>query len=325
MDEKLSKTFSLLDEVRIYPLVIMFSRGKDSTTVLDIIGRYAVTRGLETPVYIIYNEWVYSHLEVVKKWSTDNNIDFNVITITPPSKKDFFSLVLGKGYALPVVRRHAPWCNKEMKTRPTGRLLKQIMKEKNYENIVYITGGRITESGRRRKSLENLGVYSPLSKIKKEYVGEVYYLAPIYDWKDEDVFNYLRNHNPSIYGDRYDTLLKLYSKYGENGVKLRTGCWICPQVSRDKFLEAYAEERPEYKIVLEAREKIISISENPKYRTAVSKNGYPAGRINLEGRKQIAKVLFDLIKTDVGRELMRDYLDNVPEIKSLIISLAEKD
>ena len=324
----LRSLFSLIDKVRKYPFVVGFSGGKDSTTVLDIIGRYVSNRRVNTPVYVVYNEtwldpppirkWVYQHLEAVRKWSSRGGFNFNIIITTPPPGKDFFTLVLERGYALPVIRRHAPWCNKEMKTRPTGRLLKRIMKENGYQTMVYITGARVTESGKRRKSLEGLGVRSPLSVVKKEYVGKVYYLAPVYDWRDEDVFNYLRNHNPSIYGDRYDTLLNLYSKYGENGVKLRTGCWICPQVSRDKFLEAYAEDHPEYKLVLEAREKIIGISENPKYRTAISKNGYPAGRITLEGRKEIAKILLELIETDVGKELMRDYLDSVPSLKTLI-------
>ena len=326
----MEEIFSLMDKVRTYPFVIGFSGGKDSSTVLDIIGRYISNRRVNTPVYVVYNEtwldpppirrWVHQHLEAVRNWSSENGFNFNIVITTPPPGKDFFTLVLERGYALPVIRSHAPWCNKEMKTRPTGRLLKQIMKENGYQNMVYITGARVKESGRRKKSLEGLGVRSPLSIVKKEYVGEVYYLAPIYNWGDEDVFRYLKTNNPSIFGDSYDTLLELYRKYGENG-KLRTGCWICPQVNRDKFMEAYSEKHPEYKIILEARRKIIDISENPRYRTAISKNGYPAGRITEEGRREIAKILLNLLDTDVGKELMGDYLKSVPSLKELIISL----
>lgn len=331
----LEKVFELIHKVRAFPFVIAYSGGKDSSVTLDIVARYADKYGLEAPIYVVYNEtwldpppvrkWVYSHLEAVKRWAKQTGRDFKIIITTPPPGKDFFTLVLEKGYALPVIRWHAPWCNKEMKTRPTGRLLKKIMQENGYKTLVYVTGGRITESSRRKKSLRKLGVESPLSVTKKEYVGKVYYLAPIYDWKDEEVLTYLKENTPTIFGDSYIPLLNLYRRYGENGRKLRTGCWICPQVKRDKFLEAYAKDHPEYKIVLETRDKIINISENPKYRTAISKNGYPAGRITLEGRRLIAKYLYELIQTDVGQKLMKDYLEAVPSLMNLIYTLINKN
>jgi len=334
MNKDLSEIFDIIDRVKNYPFVVAYSGGKDSSTALDLLASYALERGLSSPVYIFYNEvwldlppirkWVYSHLDVVKKWADANGFNFKVLITTPPEGKDFFSLVLDKGYALPVIRWHAPWCNKEMKTRPTDRLLKSIMKENNYDTIVYITGGRIAESSKRKRSLENFGVYSPLSVVNREYVGRTYYLSPIYNWEDEEVLEFLKTHSPSVFGDSYEPLLELYSRYGEDGKKLRTGCWICPQVSRDKFLEAYARDHPEYKVVIEAREKIISISENPKYRTAVSKNGYPAGRITPEGIKEIAKVLYNLLQTVVGKELMKDYLESVPSLKEKIVKLAQE-
>jgi len=326
LNEKIARALELIDLVAGYPLAVAFSGGKDSTVALDLIGRYAVERKVER-VYVIYNEtwldppivrdWVYDHLLSVEQWAKRNNQPFKVLVITPPPGKDFFTLVLERGYALPVIRRHAPWCNKEMKTRPTARLLRRILREEGYDTLVYVTGSRITESPRRRKSLENLGVTQALKKVKMEYLGEVYFLAPVYDWSDEEVFEYLRN-NDSVYGDSFGPLLELYRRYGENGVKLRTGCWTCPQVPRDYFMEAYAREHPEYRAVLEARKKIIAISENPKYRTAISKNGHPAGRITEEGRRQIAEVLCRLLETRAGREMLADYLENVPRFRELL-------
>jgi len=330
----LNQIFDLIDSVKMYPFVVAYSGGKDSTVSLDILGRYVVERGLSSPVYVIYNEtyldpppvrkWVYSHLEAVKKWASSNGYNFNVIIITPPEGKDFFTLMLDRGYALPIIRRHAPWCNKEMKTRPTDRFLREVMRKNGYNTLVYITGGRVTESSRRKKSLTNLGVVTPLSVVTREYVGRVYYLAPIYYLTDEKVLEYLRVNSPSIFGDSYEPLLELYKRYGEDGRKLRTGCWIYPQVKHDKFLEAYSKDHPEYKLVLEAREKIISISENPKYRTAISKNGNPSGRITPEGIREIAKILYNLLQTPVGQELMKDYLEAVPSLREKIIKLAQE-
>jgi 3''-phosphoadenosine 5''-phosphosulfate sulfotransferase (PAPS reductase)/FAD synthetase and related enzymes len=318
------RAFELLSLVAHLPIVVCYSGGKDSTVVLDIVGRFAENHDVER-VFVVYNDvwldypvvrrWVYSHLEHVKLWSKLKRKPFEVLVVTPPKGKDFFTLVFEKGYALPTVRMYAPWCTKEMKTRPTARIIKQRLQELGYSTAVYVTGVRVYESVKRKHSIFKLGVTEPLKKLRIEYLGEVYYLALIFDWTDEDVFNYLKS-NKSVYGDSFEPLLDLY-KYASNG-KLRTGCWVCPLVLKDNFGHTYANVHKEYKVVLKARERLIEISENPMYRTAV-KGNYPAGRLNEEGKRKVAEVLCELLKTDVGREIMQDYITNVPTIKDLLV------
>ena len=133
---RLVRVFDIFEKARKLelPWIIMYSGGKDSTLVLHLAASYALVMGLEKPVYVVYNEsyldpppvrnWIYRHLSAVSEWSEETGIPFRVVVIEPPPGKDFFSLVFERGYAFPRVRRHAPWCTKEMKTRPTARFFR---------------------------------------------------------------------------------------------------------------------------------------------------------------------------------------------------------
>jgi 3'-phosphoadenosine 5'-phosphosulfate sulfotransferase (PAPS reductase)/FAD synthetase len=264
-------------------------------------------------------DWIMYHLGVVSKFSERNSLLIKTIVLPPPKGKDFFSLVLERGWSLPVFRGFAPWCVKEMKTRPTAKLIKKIIKENNFVEYAYATGVRARESIRRLRSAKRLGITDTVRRIKMEYIGEITHIAPIYWWTDEDVIEYLEENISNIFGGSYKPLLDLYKRHAVEGKRLRTGCWICPQVKDDYFLESYSKEHPEYRIILETRRRIIEISENPKYRTGPVKNGYPTGRITLEGRRLIALELKKLIETKIGYQVMKPYIDNTG-----ILSLIEK-
>ena len=304
---------SLEEEYSDLPWIINFSGGKDSTVVLHLALQYILEKGSNVKLHVIYNEtyldipiirnYVYKVFRKLKRFCKENSLNVELHIIEPPVGKDFFTLVIDRGWPLPRVYKHAPWCVKELKMRPTAKyLLSRGMK-----NVIYITGLRFEESIKRRKSMENIGFNKPISLVEKEYLGKTIAVSPIFSWSSKDVFQFLRRNKPP-YMKSYRELIRLYSLYGSND-KLRTGCWTCTLINKDTMLNNLAKYNPEFGIVLDVKEEMRRISENPKYREKVSKNGFPKGKLTLEGRRQIISSLCKLLRSKVGVEILKPYIE----------------
>jgi len=290
--------------------VITFSGGKDSTATLIIaletalliqgavnrIDVFYADTGLEIP--LIHN-FALEFLGFIKNFQRVKNLPLEVKIVRPEPEESFWACLIGKGYPPP--HQKFRWCTKRLKIAPIEKVLKTL---KNPSKTLVITGVRFNESKDRNKRLVNScsrggecgqGVWFQHSS--RLNLG---YLAPIIDWSDCEVWDFLNIYAPCL---GYPTEKLEPEVY--NGRGTRFGCWMCTVVRQDKALEKitslpkWAYLRP----LMEFRNRVIEIAYLPSSRVK-RRNGRPGG-LKLEVRKRL---LSELIKLQdvVGMKLISD-------------------
>ena len=243
--DRIHNLYSQFDTV-----VVSFSGGKDSTTILNLCIEVATKIG-RLPVEAVF---------IDEEALTDETIDYVRRVMALPT-------VNLKWYCLPVKHRNAcsrteiywfPWDpdKKDLWVRPMPP--EGITKLKNftkgidthaevipmyyglkYGRVADVTGLRAEESIRRRRMAENdrLECYigeKPLESSK----GNVWHCYPIYDWKSEDVWLYA-----GLRGFDYNRVYDTYSAIGMPLIKQR----VAPPWGEEplRSLHQYAECAPE--------------------------------------------------------------------------------
>jgi DNA sulfur modification protein DndC len=151
---------------------------------------------------------------------------------------------------------------------------------KKLGKFVQVSGVRASESPERAKR------YGRLEKVMK--VGNPI-IMPILEWTTKDIFDFLRTWKRWD-GKDFNYLLALYGveEGSDCGCSLMIdvwfGCWVCTVVKVDKMLID--------PLLKWARERIIEISRDPKFRNFDEK-GRPRN-LNEEGRKEVAKVFLEV-------------------------------
>ena len=279
--QKIKDTIDFLVEVsnefNNLPWELGFSGGKDSTTTLTLLIE-AMKKGANIPkLYVVYTDTLLEHprlrketLEALESLRMFENVE--PIRLTP--KEDFITMMVERGYPAPSHRFR--WCMARLKIRPMQEFMKKLGK------FVQVSGVRASESPERAKR------YGRLEKVMK--VGNPI-IMPILDWTTKDVFDFLRTWKRWD-GKDFNYLLELYGV--EEGsdcgcslmIDVRFGCWVCTVVKVDKM--------PIDPLLKWARERIIEISRDPKFRNFDEK-GRPRN-LNEEGRKEVAKVFLEVAK-----------------------------
>ena len=243
--DRIHNLYSQFDTV-----VVSFSGGKDSTTILNLCIEVATKIG-RLPVEAVF---------IDEEALTDETIDYVRRVMALPT-------VNLKWYCLPVKHRNAcsrteiywfPWDpdKKDLWVRPMPP--EGITKLKNftkgidthaevipmyyglkYGRVADVTGLRAEESIRRRRMAENdrLECYigeKPLESSK----GNVWHCYPIYDWNSEDVWLYA-----GLRGFDYNRVYDTYSAMGMPLIKQR----VAPPWGEEPLrrLHQYAECAPE--------------------------------------------------------------------------------
>ena len=187
---------------------LAFSGGKDSVVIYDL----AVKAGVKFDAH------------------------YSLTTVDPPELVKFIK------QQYPEVERHRPeetmWSLIERKMPPTRikRFCCEVLKEKGGNGRFVITGIRREESSKRagRRMVEN---------CLKGRKGTIF-LHPIIDWKESDVWQYIRENN-----------IPYCSLYDEGYARL--GCIMCPMKGTKGMLRD-AERWPRYyKLYLRAFGKML--------------------------------------------------------------------
>lgn len=188
--------------------VISFSGGKDSTVVADL-----VVRALENPslVHIFGNTTLEFPLTIEYAQRFRKNNPKAILKIAKNKEQNFYSVCEDIGPPARMMR----WCCSMFKTGPITRIINNLYKDKQ---ILTFYGIRKNESVSRSK-YDRVSSNNESVKIQKQTVA-----APIFDWKDIDVWLYLLAEKVD-FNDAY--------RLGYD----RVGCWCCPNNNeRAQFL-----------------------------------------------------------------------------------------
>lgn len=186
------------------PIIINFSGGKDSLTLLDLVSKqtdnfvcvYAVS-GIEFPEAI----------DFAKKVCKERG--YELLISTPDMYKGSFFERLAQFKKFPTVRE--TWCSRDLKFRAEAKMLRKVFGAHHFYKL---NGVRRFESARRNAmhvSTKRLGFI-----IKDFNIPSDFMVFPILNWTNENVRQYLKLNAIRIPEN------PLYDKYTVSG------CYYCP-------------------------------------------------------------------------------------------------
>lgn len=286
--------------------VLTFSGGKDSTATavaglefalskarlirrLDVI--YADT-GLEIPSI---GRFARRFLRAISTSPRLSQLPLHTHIVRPPIRKSYWVLLLGRGYPPPHQRFR--WCTTRLKIEPAEAVLRGLIER---DRTAILTGVRFGESRARDTRLSascsrggecGQGLWLEHSRR----LGATYF-APLIDWQDCDVWDYLTLVAPT-FGYRTRDLSDLY-----NGPDTRFGCWTCTVVTQEKAL-ARTVERTEWRHLAPMavfRQHLWDSTRSAQ--TRLDKDGRP-GRLDLVTRQRLLAELL-AVQEETGVRLI---------------------
>lgn len=275
------------------PWVVAYSGGKDSTLVLQLVYQTLINLGPDAtkPVYVVSSDTgveppnVAAHVEAVLLAVEDDAVRRGLALrchlVRPTLEEGFWTKLIGKGYPPPT--RWFRWCTTNMKIKPSRRAIDQIVAE--HGSVVLLLGSRRAESSSRAARMDgrrtNLRNLNPHHEIPNAFVS-----TPIADWSDDEVWQYLYEHNPPPWGAPHDRMLTLYRQAvgGECPIVMdldtpscggsRFGCWVCTVVKVDKSMEGFIQSGEEWMAPLAAfRDWLKAYRDREGTRMAVRRDG----------------------------------------------------
>jgi DNA sulfur modification protein DndC len=289
--------------------IVTFSGGKDSTCSVVI----ALETALEHPgevkrIDVIYadtmieiptiHQYALSFLNNLRSLSRLEGLPLYCHVALPAVEQRFWVRLLGRGYPPP--HQKFRWCTRRLKIEPIEHRLKRFVQR---NRTVIVTGVRFGESKERdRRLMQSCSRGGECGQgLWFQYSSrlEAGYLAPLIDWKDCDVWDFLLFIAPGL-GYQTSQLQNIY-----NGHQTRFGCWMCTVVRQDKAMEKTIAQ-PEWNHLAplaEFRKHVWEVTRHAETRL-LRKDGQP-GRLRHEMRKALLERLL-AVQRKVGFELISD-------------------
>jgi phosphoadenosine phosphosulfate reductase len=184
------------------PLIINFSGGKDSLSLLQLVREvtdnfrcFYMVSGIEFPEAITFAQ------------STCDKFGVELLLSYPKDYKGDFFQRLEQFRRFPALRTQ--WCNRDLKIRPQTKVLERIFGRQPFFKL---NGVRRTESARRMRLYNSKQFFKPEYQVTKKHT----LVFPIFLWTDEDVKEYLQRKQMIVPKN------PLYDIYGVSG------CYWCP-------------------------------------------------------------------------------------------------
>lgn len=288
--------------------IITFSGGKDSTTTLVIALETALSLSRQVErIDVVYSDtmieipviqqYALGFLEYLKIFHRVASLPLHCHVVYPAIEESFWVCLLGKGYPPPHQRFR--WCTRRLKIEPVEDALKSFVRP---DKTVILTGVRFGESrdrdARLHQSCSRGGECGQGVWFEYSSRLQAAYLAPIVDWKECDVWDFLQFCAPVL---GYPTNHLEESVY--NGRETRFGCWTCTVVRQDRAMEKitslpqWAHLRP----LLDFRQRVKELTGHLESRV-LRPDGKP-GRLTLAVRQQLLNELLEL-QTRLGMTIV---------------------
>ena len=207
--------------------------------------------------------------------------------MTMPEVNDSFWVnLIGRGYPAP--RPKFRWCTQRLKIKPSNKYVLDVV-NKNGEAIMAL-GTRKAESAERKKVIEKYekSTREHLSRNHDPKFDRVWIFAPIKEWTNDDVWEYLATYdNP--WGHKNSDLMTMYrgaTKDNECPLVVdsstpscgdsRFGCYVCTLVDKDKSMSAMIQnddEKSWMTPLAEFRNRYLDIKNDHQHRNFRRSNG----------------------------------------------------
>lgn len=233
--------------------VLMWSGGKDSTTMVTIIIQLIATGQIKPPKHlkIFISD---TRMELIPLWMNAVEIisqlrdrQFDVEIVMGDIDNRFWVYMLG--YGVPPPSNTFRWCTPKLKIDPSTQRLERYMAELNgttdqtkWKKALLMTGVRIGESAARDARI-NISCSKDGSEcgqghyhhISKNWLDR---LAPVIHWRTCIIWDWLKLFAPMKKYGGWQTAM-LAEAYGDGeDINTRTGCIGCNLASKDKALLA---------------------------------------------------------------------------------------
>lgn len=273
------------------PWIIGYSGGKDSTCVIQLvydmllsltpkqrtktIHVLSTNTMVESPAIVIRLKNICN---TIQKSANKDNLPIDVKLLRPEITDTFWVNVIGRGYPSP--NKWFRWCTSRLKIQPMNEYI--LTNVKRNGEVLILLGARKSESASRAQTMGKHEINN--FKLRKHgSIKGAFVYTPIEDMEEDEVWDYLLK-NKSAWGDDNKDLYRLYK--GENAEASfiidgksppsghsRFGCWTCTVVEKDKALQCLIDEgHPEYLPLLNFRNKLKRIRDDPEYREKYRKN-----------------------------------------------------
>jgi DNA sulfur modification protein DndC len=242
------------------PLVIGWSGGKDSTSVLQLIWNSIAELPIEKrtkTIHVITNDtlvenpivsaWVKNSLEKMQLAAKEQQMPIETHLTYPAIKDTFWVCLIGKGYPAP--RKRFRWCTDRLKIQPADSFIREVLR--THGEAILVLGTRKTESVQRATNMAKHRQWRVRDRLNANpnRPNCLIYL-PIEDWRTDEVWMYLMQWKNPWGQDNKDLFTMYRGATADNECPLvvdtstpscgdsRFGCWVCTMVTKDKSMEA---------------------------------------------------------------------------------------
>ncbi|MEM8781029.1 MAG: DNA phosphorothioation system sulfurtransferase DndC [Cyanobacteria bacterium P01_G01_bin.49] len=249
------------------PIVVGWSGGKDSTTVLQLVWNAIADLPLEkriNTVHVVTNDtlvenpivsaWVRKSLKRIQDTARQAKMPIETHLTYPDVQNTFWACLIGKGYPAP--RRRFRWCTERMKIQPTDSFIREVIRDNG--EVILILGTRKAESVARAKNMAKHREWRVRNRLNTNpnRPNSLIYL-PIEDWRTDEVWMYLMQWENPWKGNNKDLFTMYRGATADNECPLvidtstpscgdsRFGCWVCTLVNQDKSMEAMIQNDEE--------------------------------------------------------------------------------
>lgn len=279
------------------PWIVGVSWGKDSTLLLKLVClalEQIPPEKRTRPVYVttvdtlvevpVVLHHIRTNVQDLREYARARGLPITVHVATPEMDDRYYVCVLGKGYLPPKPGNINRFCTDRLKIRPNARLVRQLS-----DKAILLLGTRYSESAARAESMRK---WEGEGRYGKTVFKGIFSYTPIARLTTEVVWGALSSGGLP-WGNGFPLLKKLYRESSGEcplvrdastpagcGSGGRWGCTVCTIIGRDKTMTNLAATYPWLEPLLEYRDILARIGDDPTMREPFPRDRRTGRRIS---------------------------------------------
>jgi len=306
------------------PWILGFSGGKDSTCMIHVVWN-ALEKlpksKLTKKIYVISSdtlvespkivETVTGSLESMEGNAKKSSLPIETNLVKPVLGDTFWVCLIGFGYPAPSVTFR--WCTDRLKIKSANRFIEEKVSE--HGEVIMVLGSRKDESSTRAQVI-NSHLIKGSHLSHHNMLPQAFVYAPLQDFTNEDVWNFLLQNTDNPWGGNNRDLLAMYQNANAAECPLvidtntascgnsRFGCWVCTVVERDRSMESMIDNGEDWMEPLLELRQMLKDTQDPERKNEFRDLKHRNGRIVFwKDRLTYGPYKFEFCKTIFSRLL----------------------